>query len=112
VLPAVIWRPLDDFTPGKLCPLFPLVTLLDKGLALSQCNRCSCNGPRAQAHERGCSRQGLLEEGTRATLYPGPVGTGAGKVKVRMIRFSVIKSKIISVSQLPVFFSHNIAYLS
>jgi len=39
---------------------------------------------------------------TRGTLYPVPVGTGPGKIKVRMISFSVIKPKIISVRHLPV----------
>jgi len=40
--------------------------------------------------------------GKRGTSYPGPVGTAAQEVIVRTLSFSVTKSKITNVSQLPV----------
>ena len=47
-------------------------------------------------------QQGLREGDMRGTSYPGRAGTGPGKIIVRMVSFSVIKLKIISVNQLPV----------
>jgi len=45
--------------------------------------------------------QGLREGGTKGTLNRARYVQGPGKVKVHTISFSVIKPKIISVSQLP-----------
>jgi len=54
------------------------------------------------AHHTWCWNAGPTRGGTRGSLYPGPVSTGA-RERVRMISFSVIKPKIIiSVRKLPV----------
>jgi len=55
------------------------------------------------SHEKGMSAAAAVAPRDIARAYERYIVPGPGKVKVRMISFSVIRRKIINVSQLPVY---------
>jgi len=64
---------------------------------ISVCNPCKLQG--IEFASLSTYDQGLREEGTRGTSYPGPEGTRTRDYENMRTSFSVIKSKITSVRQ-------------